>query len=333
MKQDEARPDLTVVVPISEPPSGLTELLRDYAGACERLGRTYEMLVVVDGGQAWVVPQLRKLREVLPALEIVVLGRTFGESAALSVGFSRARGRLIATLPSYEQVDAAGLGGAIEAVERGADMAIGKRNPRIDSAFNRIQTKLFHGCVRILTGASYGDISNGLRVIRPTVADELEIYGDLHRFIPIIARSQGFKVVEVDVRQSPRQRKLRVERFGAYVRRVLDLLTVFFLAKFTRKPLRFFGLIGTVLLVPGSAIVAYLGMYRLFNLGAIGNRPLLMLGVLTMVLGFQTLCIGMLGEVIIFVHARNMREYTVADVIGRGSRPAAVPSADETVRS
>ena len=307
---------LSVIVPISEPPSELEALLDSYFDSIEKLGMSYELIAVVDGGQSWIVPHLKKLRERRPQLEIVTLGRTFGEAAALAVGFRRARGERIATLPSYAQVDPSGLRAALEAVDQGADVAVGRRNPRIDSGFNRIQTRLFHGCVRLLTGVSFSDISNGLRAMQPAAARELEIYGDLHRFIPIIAQSQGLNVVEVDVPQSERQSKLRVEAPGAYLRRLLDLLTVFFLVKFTRKPLRFFGLIGTTMFAPGSLIVAYLGLYRILGFGGIGNRPLLLLGVLMMVLGFQTLCIGLLGEVIIFVHARNLREYTVADVTG-----------------
>ena len=317
MMRNDSTPQLTVIVPVSEPPVELDRLIGEYLEALDGLGRSYEMLIVVDGGQSWVVPHLTALRERRPEIEIVVLGRTFGEAAALSVGFQRARGELIATLPSYAQVEASGLAAAIDAVERGADLAVGNRQPRIDSIFNRLQTGIFHRCVRLLTGVRFRDISNGLRVVRPEVARELEIYGDLHRFVPVIAQSQGFKVVEVDVRQSTQQRRVRVESPGAYVRRALDLLTVFFLVRFTRKPLRFFGLIGTSLLLPGLAIVGYLGLYRLLGFGGIGDRPLLLLGVLMMVLGFQTLCIGMLGEVIIFVHARDLREYTVAEVIGQ----------------
>ena len=151
--------------------------------------------------------------------------------------------------------------------------------------------------------------------MRRDIADELEIYGDLHRFIPIIAKGQGFRLAEVPVRQNKAQKSLRVSQPGAYVRRMLDLLTVFFLVRFTRKPLRFFGLIGSGLFVPGVAIVTYLGIYRILGLGGIGNRPLLLLGVLLMVLGFQTLSIGLLGEIIIFVHARNLREYSVSEVV------------------
>jgi glycosyltransferase involved in cell wall biosynthesis len=310
-------PDISVIVPISEPAGDVQELYLHYLDALDALDRSYELIFVVDAGQSWIVPQLREIRSTRATVEIVVLGRTFGEAAALSVGFSRARAERVVTLPAYPQVDGSGIVRVLEALEAGPDIVTGRRHPRTDSAFNRLQTGVFHGFVRALTRAPYRDISCGLRAMRREAARELEVYGDLHRFIPIIAESQGFSVAECNVEQSGMQKRWRVQRPGAYVRRVLDLLTVFFLAKFTRKPLRFFGLIGTTLFVPGVAIVAYLGIYRLLGLGGIGDRPLLLLGVLLMVLGFQTLSIGLLGEIIIFVHARDLREYSVAEVISR----------------
>jgi glycosyltransferase involved in cell wall biosynthesis len=324
MSETAPTPRLSVIVPVSETPVDLVPLIEEYLAALDAHGGTYEMLIIVDGGQSWILPHLEELRVRRSEIEIVVLGRTFGEAATLSVGFQRARGELIATLPSYPQVEASGLSAAIDAVEGGADVAVGNRFPRVDSMFNRLQTSVFHRAVRLLTGVRFHDISNGLRVLRPDAARELEIYGDLHRFVPVIAQSQGLNVVEVKVEQSRRQRRVRVSRPGAYLRRMLDLLTVFFLVKFTRKPLRFFGLIGTSMLLPGLAIVGYLGVLRLMGQG-IGDRPLLLVGVLMMVLGFQTLCIGMLGEVIIFVHARDLREYTVSEVIRRGRERAPRP--------
>ncbi len=144
----------------------------------------------------------------------------------------------------------------------------------------------------------------------------------------MIATNRGLHVVEIPVRQSRRQRRLRFPAMGAYPRRLLDLLTVFFLVKFTRKPLRFFGLVGMGLFGPGVAVVGYLGLYRILGLGSIGNRPLLLLGVLLMVLGFQTVSIGLLGEIIIFVHARKLREYSIARILGSSrDEPSAVDRA------
>jgi len=143
------------------------------------------------------------------------------------------------------------------------------------------------------------------------VTRELPLYGDLHRFIPLLAYQKGFRIIEVDVPQHPADSKLRMYRPGIYLRRLLDIFTVVFLFKFTKKPLRFFGLIGAGLFGVGFFISLVLALQRLLGPVSLGDKPLLILGVLLMVLGVQTGSIGLLGEIIIFTHAKKMKDYAV----------------------
>ena len=147
------------------------------------------------------------------------------------------------------------------------------------------------------------------------VAEEVHLYGALHRFFPLLAYQRGFKVTEVPVRQSPHDTRPRVYRPGVYLRRLLDLFTLFFLFKFTKKPLRFFGLIGSGLFGAGAIITGYLGLYRLLGFGGIAGRPLLILGVLLIALSIQIFSIGLLGEIIIFTHAKQMKDYIIEDIL------------------
>ena len=195
------------------------------------------------------------------------------------------------------------------------DLVISWRYPRIDSWFNRVQARVFHWTIRMLTGTGYHDVSCGLRAMKRQVAEEIQLYGDLHRFIPLLAYQRGFKVKEITVRQSPLDSMRRIYRPGVYLRRLLDILTLFFLFKFTQKPLRFFGLVGSSLFGAGVLTTAYLGLYRLLGFGAISGRPLLILGVLLMVLGVQLFSIGLLGEIIIFTHARDVKEYQIKEIL------------------
>ena len=162
----------------------------------------------------------------------------------------------------------------------------------------------------------YHDISCGLRVMRRQVAQELPLYGDFHRFIPLLAYQRGFTVEEVVVQQSQHDAPPRIYAPGVYLRRLLDVLTLFFLFKFAKKPLRFFGLVGSTLLGMGGCITGYMGVYRLLGFGPIADRPLLLFGVLLMVLGVQLFSIGLLGEIIIFTHARHVKEYQIDEVLG-----------------
>jgi hypothetical protein len=146
------------------------------------------------------------------------------------------------------------------------------------------------------------------------VAQEVQLYGDLHRFFPLLAHQQGFKIAEVTVQQSPHDAAWRMHGPGIYLRRLLDILTLFFLYKFTKKPLRLFGLVGAAIFGAGAIVTGYLGVDRL--LGApLAGRPLLVLGVLLMVFGVQLFSIGLLGEIIIFTHARGVKDYQTRDIL------------------
>ena len=320
-------PEVSVVIPVVERYGDLRQLYHEFAAELERLGRPAEFIFVVDDSQRDAVPVLRQLQndsggEIL----IVTLGGAFGESAALTLGIEKARGERILTLASYFQVDPSGLADAFEALDGpgGSDMVVGRRHPRIDSKFNRLQSRLFHSVVGRLTGTRFHDISCGFKLMKRRVSRELNLYGGLHRFIPLLALSRGFTVKEIPLRQRDEDRGTRYHGTGAYLGRMLDILTVFFLTKFTRTPLRFFGLLGTALFSLGFLIDLIAVVQRVVGEQGLADRPILLLGVLLMVLGVQTLSLGLIGEIIIFTHARNVREYQVAEVI-RGVGPREVP--------
>ncbi len=317
-------PDVSVVIPVVERHSDLERLFSEYASELETLGKSAEYIFVVDYREREVIPTLRELQQRTDReVTLVLLGGTFGESSALTVGLERARGAVIVTIAAYFQVEPRGVRDAFAAIDGGADMVIGRRHPRVDSLFNRLQSALFHGIVNWMTGSRFKDISSGFRVMKRRVADELHVYGGMHRFIPILAANQGFKVEELAIPQRREDAPTRYYGVAVYLKRTLDVLTIFFLMKFTRRPLRFFGLIGLGVSAVGGAITLYLGIYRILGMGAIAGRPLLLLGVLLIVLGIQTLSLGLIGEIIIFTHARSIRDYQVAEVIEKRAESGA----------
>jgi glycosyltransferase involved in cell wall biosynthesis len=317
-------PEVSVVVPVVERHGDLEQLHGEFAAELERLGRTAEFIFVVDDQLRDVVPALRELQErSRREVSIVLLGGPFGESAALTTGFAKARGERIVTLASYFQVEPAGLGPALEALDDGVDLVVGRRHPRIDAPFNRLQSRLFNGIVQHLTGTGFHDVSCGFRVMKRRVARELNVYGGLHRFIPLLALQRGFAVREIAVPQRREDCPTRYYGTPTYLGRLLDILNIFFLTKFTRTPLRFFGLLGAGLFSAGVLIDLVAVLEKVFLETGISDRAVLLLGVLLMVLGVQTLSLGLIGEIIIFTHARNVRDYKVAEVIKRGV-PAAL---------
>jgi glycosyltransferase involved in cell wall biosynthesis len=311
----EIAPDVSVVVPVAERADDLVEIYRTHAAVLVRRGVRYEFVVVADSGFEHAVRPLVELaRRDAEPIRVLVLPRRFGEATALSVGFREARGEIVVTLPAYFQTEPHGLDAVLDALERGDDLVVGRRWPRTDPWVNRAQNAAFHAITRRSTGVPLHDVSCGLKAMRRGVTREVRPYGDLHRFLPLLAVQRGFRVSEVDVPQHPADRRTRVHAPGIYLRRVLDLFTLFFLTKFVRKPLRFFGLIGAGLFGSGFLICLALAIYKFAAGAPLVDRPLLILGVLLMVLGVQVGSIGLLGEIVIFTHSRRMRDYTIREV-------------------
>lgn len=323
MKRSRLRgdPDVSVIIPVVERVGDLRQIYGEFAAELARLGKNAEFLFMVDESLRGVLPVLRDLQEKAEReIVIVLLGGRFGESAALTAGIERARGEVIVTLAAYFQVEPRGLEAAFAALAAGADLVAGRRHPRIDGVFNRLQSSLFHRFVRRLTSTDFHDVSCGFKVMRRQVACELNLYGGLHRFIPVLALHRGFVVCEVPVPQHREDQGTRYYGTGVYLGRLLDLLNIFFLMKFTRTPLRFFGLLGSGLFGAGFLICLIAVLEKVFFATGISDRAVLLLGVLLMVLGVQTLSLGLIGEIIIWTHARNVRDYRVAEVLRRPGR-------------
>jgi len=311
--QRPAEQMISVVVPVVERVDDLTALYRAFAGELKRLGEEFEFLFVFDGGFA-PSPELTALAAGSDHIRLHRFAQRFGETAALRLGIERSRGDLLITLPSYFQVLPEGLGPLIAAVSGGAEMAVANRSPRLDSWLNRLQSRAFHQILGNIADTRFHDMACGVRVMRRTVAESLPLYGDMHRFIPALAVREGYKVSEIPVPQHPNDARMRVYGPGVYFRRLLDIATFFFVAKFTEKPLRFFGLVGSVSLAIGGAIGLALIVEKIGG-HPISNRPLLLLGVLLVALGVQLIGLGLVGEIIVHLRAPHRRVYRVREQV------------------
>ncbi len=311
------KPSVTasVIVPVAERYDDLAEIYQTHADVLNGIGYSFEFIFVIDGGLAESARQLEPLVALGAPIRIVALPRSYGEATALMIGFEQARGDVLITLPAYFQTVPGGIQKVLSVLDEGNDMVVARRWPRIDPWINQVQNYGFHLITRWLTGVQLHDLACGLKGLRRRVVREIHLYGDLHRFLPLLAYQRGFRVAEVSVPQHPQDGRMRVYRLGTYLRRLLDILTLVFLFKFTKKPLRFFGLIGAGLFGAGFFVSLVLAIQKILGLTTLADRPLLILGVLLMVLGVQTGSIGLLGEIIIFTHARKMKDYTVEKVL------------------
>jgi hypothetical protein len=300
--------DLSVLVTVTERPGSLLDLYREFSDPLLAGGHRVEFLFLVHPGfRDLVVPLQAASRQDAPVHTIVV-GRDVGETALLRMGLARSRGRMVLTLPAYRQVEAAGIGELVAQVEAGADVAVGQRSPRQDSLFNRAQSAVFHRLVQRVTRQRLHDLGCSARVIRRDVLAALPLYGDFARFLPVLAAHRGYRIVEVPLAQDARDRTTRVYSPGIYLRRAIDVLGLFFLLRFTDKPLRFFGLMGSALAGTGGLLLLYLLFTRLQHQG-IGSRPLLLLAVLLVTLGVQAIALGLIGEIVVHLGSTGSRRY------------------------
>jgi glycosyltransferase involved in cell wall biosynthesis len=305
---------ISLIIPITERHDELAEMLQEYRRALDGLRTPYEVIFVVDVSFDKGYRQLKAMKEGGENFTIIKQAKAFGESAAIMAGFRNSTGDVILLAPPYHQVEMEELPKIVENLD-GFDMVIVRRWPRTDSRLNQLQTTLFQRVVRSMAGSVASDIGCGVRLFRREILEEISLYGDHHRFLPILAVRQGFKVREVDIRQSSKERRLRTYTPGTYLRRLIDLLTIFFLVKFTKKPLRFFGLTGTAILTAGLVLTSYLVFARLFFDVSLSDRPVFLIGILFIVLGLQIFAIGLIGEIIIFTHAREMKDYHIEEII------------------
>ncbi len=302
---------ISVVVPVVERADDLLAVYHAFGRELDARTQEYEFLFVFDGRLA-PSPELLALARENANIRILRFAREFGETAALRLGIEKSRGDLVITLPAYFQVQPVGIHLLLDAVSQGADMVVANRSPRLDNWLNRMQSRAFH---RIVGGASeqrFHDMACGVRAMRRSVAEALPLYGDLHRFIPALALHEGFRVDEVAVPQHPGDAGMRVYGPGVYLRRLLDIAAFFFLAKFTEKPLRFFGLVGSVFLAAGTVLSLVLFIQRVEGQG-IANRPALLLAVLCLALGVQLMGLGLVGEIIVHLRAPHRRAYRVRE--------------------
>lgn len=311
--------DVTVIVPVLSPNAHVAEVVLALGAELDRLGRRWELILVFDGvrGPAWKTAD--RLAEARPGqVRSIGFQQSFGESVCLSAGFEQARGRIVVTSPQYVQVDPHELGTMLAAIDEGADFVTPWRHPRIDPLLNRIQSAAFNWLMRRIIHLKFHDLNCYFRALRREVLEELVLYGDMYRFLPVIAFRQGFRVVEVKVRHLHEWGGAGFFGIGVYVRRLLDILGMVFLAKFTLKPLRFFGVCGGVFALIGAALAGTIVVQHFVIDSGIYNRPLFFLGVILFVLGMQIIGFGLVGEIIIYTQARNLREYRIERIYEQG---------------
>ena len=295
-----ATPELSVIVPVLNERAALPSLLDEIEASCTGLGQRFEVLVIDDGSTDGSFAMLQGMAGERPWLRGARLRRNFGKSAALATGFAAAAGERIVTIDGDGQDDPADFGALLAALDEGADIASGWKRDRLDPFTRRVASSIFNGTARRFSGLDVHDMNSGIKAYEGDCARSLDVYGEMHRYLPMLASQQGWVVAEVPVNH--RAREHGGSRFGSerYLRGALDLLTVSFLGRYQNRPLHLFGGLGLLLTVLGVAISLYLTAVKISG-EPIGQRPLLFLGVLLIVVGIQLLTLGLLGQMLVLV--------------------------------
>jgi glycosyltransferase involved in cell wall biosynthesis len=319
--------ELSVVVPILDERDSLDELYSSLTRVLRGLGKRYEILFVDDGSSDGSLQVLRDLAAADRQVGLVELRRHFGKAAALQAGFALTRGAVVITMDGDLQDRPEEIPAFLAALDDDVDLVCGWKQNRQDPANKTVPSRIFNAVTARLTGVELRDFNCGFKAYRRDLVDNLDIYGDLYRFIPAFAHAKGYRIREIPVRHNPRRHGK--SKFGGqrYLRGALDLLTVLFLVGYGFRPLHLFGTIGLALLLLGGGIDGWLAAEWALGISHLSNRPLLLFGTLLIMVGVQILVFGLLAEM---VTANTYRQKDIRELVRRVHQDGA--SAPEEAR-
>lgn len=296
-------PHVSVVVPIFNEEANLLPLYERLTAALSGLGQPYEIIAVDDGSRDQSFAVLRALAAADACLRVVRLRRNFGQTAAFAAGFARARAEVVITIDADLQNDPADIPRLLDKIGEGYDVVSGWRKQRQDAFWSRtFPSRIANALISRATGVRLHDYGCSLKAYRREVLQNIQLYGELHRFIPAIASWQGVAVAELPVHHAPRQAGRSKYGISRTLRVILDLLTVRFLLSYSTRPMQIFGLFGLLSMLAGGLISAYLAALKIFYGESLASRPLLLLGVLLIILGVQFISVGLIGELVVRVY-------------------------------
>jgi glycosyltransferase involved in cell wall biosynthesis len=310
---------ISVVVPVFNEERSVALLYEELQAALDPLDEPWEALYVDDGSTDDTFGALTRLHARSDNVRVIRLRRNFGKAAALASGFAQASGETIVTIDGDLQDDPAEIPRLLAKLAEGFDLVSGWKTRRRDPVTRRVPSRIFNWTASRIAGVRLHDMNCGLKAYRAEVVHGLTLYGELHRFIPVLAHERGYRVGELPVNHRPREHGRSRYGLERYLRGFLDLLTVTFIGRYRQRPLHLFGGLGLGLALVGFVILVYLTIVKLAG-HAIGERPLLTLGVLLVVVGLQFFSLGLLGELVTSHHeeralARETQDTRVEELL------------------
>ncbi|MEJ2543672.1 MAG: glycosyltransferase family 2 protein [Calditrichaceae bacterium] len=298
--------DISIVIPLLNEVDSLNELTDRVVEHLKKLNKNFEIIFIDDGSDDGSFEKLLEIKNKLDIIRIIRFRKNFGKSAALAEGFQRTKGEYVITMDADLQDDPAEIPNLIAKLDEGYDLVSGWKQKRHDPITKTAPSKLFNFTTQLLTGIKIHDFNCGLKAYRCEVIKAIPVYGELHRYLPVLAHWQGFKVGEIVVEHHARKFGKTKFGFRRFFSGFFDLLTVLFITRYRQKPMHLFGFLGLVALFIGSAISVYLSILW-FQGYAIGHRPLLFLGVLLIIVGVQSFSLGLIGDMLTSTKSHNIK--------------------------
>jgi glycosyltransferase involved in cell wall biosynthesis len=323
--------DLSLVIPVYNEEDNLTALAAEIRGALDPTGLDYEVLFIDDGSRDGSFACLQALAAADPRVVAIRFRRNYGQTAAFAAGFDYARGRVVVTLDADRQNDPADIPALLAELDNGYDVVNGWRQNRQDDLVRRFPSRVANWLIARTSGVRLRDRGCSLRAFRHEVVEDMNLYGELHRFIPELVNFGGFTMSEVPVNHRARVAGQSKYGLSRTFRVILDLFTIHFLRKYGDRPMQLFGRWGIILFALGALIGGYLTALKLwagvsgglagFNAMRIGDRPLLLLAVLLVIIGVQFVVMGLIAELVTrtYYETQGLRVYRVREVVGRES--------------
>ena len=305
----------SLIVLVEDKQRDFAQFMRNLYDLLDGRQEPFEIIIMANGTGGFFRNEFEEFQGLRNRIKAFEFNSKVTQAACFKAGLKESNGEIIVVCGSYQQITNDSLIDCLDSLDNETDIICPWRQHRVDTSFNKLQSKVFNAIVRKIAGFNLHDLGCTLKIFRRKVLEETEFYGNMYQFLPILAAQKGFKTTEVKCKHYQQRGKTGLRNLSLLIPRLLDIFTLYFNTRFTRKPLRFFSAIGVLFLAAGAIIVLGGFAQKLIVGYPIGGRPILLLALLFMVLGIQAASIGLLGEIIVFAHGRHRKEYTIEKTI------------------
>ncbi|MFA8342135.1 MAG: glycosyltransferase family 2 protein [Rhodothermaceae bacterium] len=302
----------SVVIPLLNEEESLRTLTQEIAKAFQQIKMDYEIIFIDDGSTDGSLRILKELKKQNNQIRYISFRQNYGKAAALQVGFEEVKGDAVITMDADLQDDPSEIPNLLKKLNEGWDVVSGWKRKRYDPFIKKHTSKFFNYTTRLMSGIKIHDFNCGLKAYRKEVVKSVKLYGELHRYIPVLAKYNGFTVTEIPVKHHPRRYGKTKYGISRFFKGFIDLITVAFTTRYVKRPLHFFGVLGSMAFFLGFLVNAYLTYEWFFHNISLTRRPLLLFGILMIIVGVQLFSVGLIGEMLVY-NKHNTKEYEVKE--------------------